>query len=321
MALGEFDLIQRYFTRSPRQTILGVGDDAALIAPTPGLQLVIAADTMVEGRHFFPGTDPYTLGWKVLAVNLSDMAAMGARPRWATLCLTLPAADEAWLEGFSEGLYSLADQFEVDLIGGDTTCGPLAMSVQIIGEIEPGRALRRSGASAGDDIWISGPTGAAALAVKHRSGEVVLPPEALAACAARLDLPQPRVVLGRAVCGLASAAIDVSDGLLADLGHIAEMSCLGADLRVDLLPRLPDAFAGLPVAMVQDCQLAGGDDYELCFTAPAANRAAVEALGVSLELPLTRIGQMIAGGGVVAMDSSGTPIDIERSGFNHFRVA
>jgi thiamine-monophosphate kinase len=320
MALGEFDLIQRYFSRPSLRAVLGVGDDAALVAPTPGLQLAIAADTMVEGRHFFPGTDPYTLGWKSLAVNLSDMAAMGANPRWCTLCLTLPAVDEAWLEGFSKGFYALADQYGVDLIGGDTTGGPLAISVQIIGEVEPGNALRRDGAQDGDDVWVSGQTGMAAMAVMHRAGELVLSADALNACARRLDLPMPRVELGVALKRYASSAIDISDGLMADLGHIGEMSRLGAAIDIAALAPVDDALVSYDAATLLSCQLAGGDDYELCFTAAPAHRTVIADLGTALQLQLKRVGRMRAGSGVVALDASGVPVHLDRPGFNHFKT-
>ncbi|QNM95255.1 thiamine-phosphate kinase [Chitinimonas koreensis] len=318
MPLDEFDLIRRYFTRATPGAALGIGDDAALIAPAAGLQLAVAADTMVEGRHFFAGADPYSLGWKSLAVNLSDMAAMGAAPRWFTLCLTLPAADAGWLADYARGLFALADAHGAELIGGDTTSGLLAMSIQILGEVEPGQALRRDGARDGDDVWLSGPTGAAALAVRQRYGELALAAADLAHCAERLDRPVPRVALGRALRGLASAAIDVSDGLAADLGHIARASGLAAEIELALLPQLPLDPAVQAVPGYDLARLAGGDDYELCFTAAPAERARIAALGAELALPLARIGAMRAGRGVTVRDAAGQPLALPRAGFNHF---
>ncbi|MBV8658957.1 MAG: thiamine-phosphate kinase [Burkholderiales bacterium] len=317
MALGEFDLIRRFFTRETPSAVLGVGDDAALLAPTPGMQLAVAADTMVEGRHFFAGTDPFAVGWKSLAVNLSDMAAMGAVPRWITLCLTLPRVDEAWLAGFADGLLSLALREGVELIGGDTTSGPLAISIQILGEVPPGQALQRDGAQAGDDIWLSGEVGAAALAVRHRMGQLALDAAALAHCSRRLDLPEPRLALGLALRGLATAAIDVSDGLVADVGHIAARSGLRAVLQLDALPPL-HAVTGVADTIYQAAQLSGGDDYELCFTAPVAARGHLGAMARSLGLPLARIGTFTVGEGVAVLNSAGEQVTLARPGFDHF---
>ncbi|MGQ5523298.1 thiamine-phosphate kinase [Chitinimonas sp. PSY-7] len=318
MALDEFSLIRRYFTRPTPGCVLGIGDDAALVAPATGMQLAISTDMLVEGRHFFPGTDPYSLGWKSLAVNLSDMAAMGAVPRWFTLCVSLPSVDAEWLNGFSQGLFALAEQHGVELIGGDTTAGPLTISIQIMGEVESGRALYRDGAQAGDDIWLSGPTGAAALAVQHRYGKLNLVSEDMAYCVARLDRPEPRVALGRKLLGLATAAIDISDGLVADLGHIAQRSGLAARfLYPDLpLPALSSETLALPV--FKSCLLAGGDDYELCFTAPASERAALQSLGEALGMPLKRVGEMVVGQGVSVLDEAGCVMSLAQTGFNHF---
>ncbi|WP_374357988.1 thiamine-phosphate kinase [Chitinimonas sp.] len=317
MALGEFELIERFFKREQAGVLLGVGDDAALLAPSPGMQLAVSADTLVEGRHFFAGTDPYAIGWKSLAVNLSDLAAMGATPRWFTLCLTLPRADADWLQAFSGGLFALAEAHGIALVGGDTTSGPLAISIQIIGELAPAAALRRDAARLGDDIWLSGPTGAAALAVQQRLGKLDLAGADLLHCARRLDYPEPRVQLGLALAGLAHAAIDVSDGLLADLGHICQRSGLGAALLLDALPGLPLALPPAADAL-QVAQLSGGDDYELCFTAPVSARAALIALGERLGLPMARIGSMQAGAAVTVLGADGRVLPQARAGFNHF---
>ncbi|QDQ29395.1 thiamine-phosphate kinase [Chitinimonas arctica] len=316
--MDEFALISRFFSRPTPNSVLGVGDDAALIAPTAGMQIAVSADTLVEGRHFFADVDPVALGWKSLAVNLSDMAAMGAIPRWFTLCLSLPRADAAWLEAFAEGLFALAEQHGVELIGGDTTSGPLTISIQILGEVAPGKALRRDSACDGDDIWLSGPTGAAAMAVCHRYGKLRLDEDDLAYCAERLDRPQPQIALGHALVGLAHAAIDVSDGLLADLGHIAQRSGLAATVKLaDLpLPPLSDEACALP--QFDHCLLAGGDDYQLCFTAPVQARPAIVALGARLALPLARIGNFSTGRGVHLLDANGQALRLASAGFNHF---
>lgn len=300
---SEFEIIRRYFSRPARRAVLGVGDDAALVAPSPGMELAVATDLLVGGRHFLPGDDPRLLGHKVLAVNLSDMAAMGATPRWATLALALESADDAWLAAFSSGFYALAERFGVDLIGGDTTRGPLALCVAILGEVPAGSALRRDGARAGDDVWVSGELGGAAYALSNPAD---------AAAAKRLHAPEPRVALGEALRGLASAAIDVSDGFAQDLGHVLESSKVGAQVHYALLPkhRIADP------ALERRCVLSGGDDYELAFTAPPAKRAAIERL--SGELPLARVGTVLPGPGKLqVLDERGAPMAIER-GYDHF---
>ncbi|WP_303784280.1 thiamine-phosphate kinase [Azovibrio restrictus] len=316
--MGEFDLIARYFARSTPGAILGPGDDGALVQPGPGLELAVTTDMLVEGTHFLPGTDPRDLGWKTLAVNLSDLAAMGARPRWGLLALSLPSADEAWLAAFAEGLHACAREFDVDLIGGDTTRGPLNLCVTAIGEVPAGQALRRNGAREGDDIWISGQPGLAALGLAQLQGRLDLPPRWQPLCIKRLQAPRPRVQLGQALRLLAHAAIDVSDGLLADLGHIARSSNLQARLILNQLPHLP---AGVDRAAALDALLAGGDDYELCFTAPASQRLALGCLATDLDVPLWRIGRMEAAnplGAVLLMDADGQVIPWDRQGYDHF---
>jgi len=313
--MSEFDLIRRHFTRATPGAVLGVGDDAALLQPTAGNVLAVSTDMLVSGTHFFPDADPYLLGHKTLAVNLSDLAAMGAMPRWATLALSLPAADEAWLEQFTAGFFALAQRHGVDLVGGDTTRGPLNLCVTIFGEVPPQQALRRSGAQPGDDVWVSGTLGDAALALAHLQGRILLADADFAPCAARLHQPQPRVELGLALRGIAHSAIDVSDGLLADLGHILECSNVGAEID----------FYALPVSQVlrsrsqQKLALSGGDDYELCFTVPAARAAEVPVIAERLGLPLTRIGKIVAQPGCIVQDASGNPLNIETEGYDHFR--
>ncbi|BBJ00217.1 thiamine-monophosphate kinase [Ferrigenium kumadai] len=313
--MSEFDLIRRFFTRATPGAVLGVGDDAALLQVSPGNVLAVSTDMLVCGTHFFPDADPFLLGHKTLAVNLSDLAAMGAVPRWATLAIAIPSEEEAWLERFSAGFFALAQQHGVDLVGGDTTRGPLNLCVTIFGEVPAQQALRRDGAKAGDDIWVSGELGDAALALAHLLGRIKLGEAELAACAARLHQPHPRVALGLALRGIASSAIDVSDGLLADLGHILERSNVGAEIEFDALPVSP----WLRGRFQQKLALCGGDDYELCFTAPAARRAEVKRIAAQLGLPLTRIGEIVAGRGCIVHDTHGHPIDIEVEGYDHFR--
>ncbi len=288
--MNEFSLIAKYFTHRTRHTLLGVGDDAALIRPRRGQVLAISADMLVEGRHFFAGADARALGHKTLAVNLSDLAAMGATPRWATLALAMPKADERWLAAFSRGFMRLARAHDVDLIGGDTTRGPLNLCVQIMGEVPAGKALRRDGARAGDDVWVSGTLGDAALAVAARNKKITLTQQQFTAVSRRLDQPTPRVALGVSLRGIASGAIDISDGLLADLGHICERSGVCAEIDVDALPvsRVLRPLRFTPVG--ERCLLAGGDDYELCFTAPTSRRAAVLRAGARAGVPVKCVG-------------------------------
>lgn len=323
---GEFALIDRYFARPTPSAVLGPGDDCALVQPTPGKQLAVTTDMLVAGTHFLADTDPRNLGWKALAVNLSDLAAMGATARWVTLAGALPAADAAWIERFAEGFFACAKEYGVDVIGGDTTRGPLNLCVTALGEVEPGRALRRDGARPGDQVWVSGRPGLAALGLAQLQGRVSLPEPWPRLCIAALEKPRPRLALGQALVGLASAAIDVSDGLLADLGHIAERSGCAAAVRLVQLPQLRDLVgsgerydADLR-RLALDCQLAGGDDYELCFTVPAARSPEVAALAAALELPLWPIGEIVAGtpGTVEVFDPDGRPVDIARRGYDHF---
>jgi thiamine-monophosphate kinase len=318
--LSEFDLIRRYFSRPAPGALLGVGDDAALVGPAPGATLAVSTDMLVEGRHFPAGTEPRSLGHKALAVNLSDMAAMGARPRWATLALALPRADEAWLAAFSEGLYALAGRFGVDLIGGDTTRGPLAVAITVMGELPAGSALLRSGARPEDDIWVSGELGGAALALAQLEGRVALVARDAADAARRLHLPEPRVALGERLRTLASSAIDVSDGFAGDLQHVLESSAAGAQVRYASLPRA-GAFAGLADARLEaDCVLSGGDDYELLFTAAPARRSEIEALAAELGIGLARVGAIRAGAPVLELLDAAGGVMPPAYGFDHFRA-
>ena len=317
---SEFELIAKYFTRPARTAALGVGDDCALVRPPAGLVLALTTDTLAEGTHFLPGAEPRRLGHKSLAVNLSDLAAMGADPRWFLLAIALPDVDEAWLEAFAAGMFALAEAHAIELIGGDTTRGPRTITITAIGTLPPGYALRRDAAQAGDDVWLSGSTGDAALGLAHLQGKIALAPEAASRCVARLEQPAPRVALGQRLRGVAAAAIDVSDGLLADLGHILERSKLAAEIDYEHLPRSPDLRACADAALADECLLAGGDDYELVFTAAADRRAAVEAAGRAANVAVTRIGRILAGATEVRLlDRAGKPLRVEQPGFDHFR--
>ena len=317
--MTEFDLIRRYFTRTTPSALLGVGDDAALLQVSEGNVLAVSSDMLVSGTHFSPDADPFFLGHKTLAVNLSDMAAMGATPRWATLAIALPDADEIWLEKFSAGFFALAQQYGVELVGGDTTRGQLNLSVTILGEVPARQALRRSGAKLGDEVWVSGTLGDAALALAHLQGRIKLSDAEYAACAPALHQPQPRVALGLALRGIANSAIDISDGLLADLGHILDASRLAARIDFSALPVSLILRDHLQQALGKQCALSGGDDYELCFTAPVARHADLLEISARLELPLTCIGKIVAGSGCLVHDAAGNPIHMETSGYEHFR--
>ena len=316
---SEFDLIARYFTRPTPQAVLGVGDDAALMRLGPGMELAVSTDMLVEGTHFLPYTDAEALGWKSLAVNLSDLAAMGAQARWAVLSVALPNADEAWIAAFCRGLFACADTYGVDLVGGDTTRGPLTLCPTIFGEVPAGQALLRSGARPGDEVWISGSPGLAALGLAHLQGRTVLPEPALAACVDKLQRPQPRVALGLGLRGLASAAIDVSDGLLGDLRHILERSRVGAVLHLERMPTA--AREATPDAdLARASLLAGGDDYELLFTAAPDKHAAIRTLGATLGLPLQAIGAILADAAAgLELLAQGKPVPFAQPmGFDHF---
>lgn len=321
--LSEFELIKQYFRRARSShaghVVLGIGDDCALLAPTPGMQTAISTDLLIEGRHFFAGADARMLGHKSLAVNLSDLAAMGAKPVGFTLALSLPGADPEWLAAFSSGMFALADLHDCELVGGDTTRGPLAICITVIGEIAPGHALRRDAARAGHDIWISGTLGDARLALAGYWKEIALDAETLALAAPRMHLPTPRVELGRALAArpLAHAALDISDGLVGDLQHILDASKVGATLDVDALPAGP-ALARQALALRRRFTLAGGDDYELCFTAPASARAAVIAAAGSAGTLVTRVGTIDAEPGLRLVDGAGKALQMDVQGWDHF---
>ncbi len=316
----EFDLIRRHFMLPTRHTRLGVGDDAALLAPRAGMELVVTTDMLVSGTHFFADTDPTDLGWKTLAVNVSDIAAMGAEPRWAFLAIALPAADESWIARLAKGFGDCAQRFGIDLAGGDTTRGPLTLSVTMIGEVPAGQAVRRDGARADDDIWVTGTPGMAALGLAHLLGQRLQHPDAIARALAALQRPQPRVEAGLALRGLATAMLDISDGLLGDLTHILERSACGAELTLEMLPLAPVLATGTPSNSALQVLLTGGDDYELLFTAPRLERNTVCELSQRLSLPFTRIGRITPARGQLRLLEAGCeralPVAL---GYDHFQ--
>jgi thiamine-monophosphate kinase len=318
--LSEFSLISRYFTRAPAAgsgVDLGVGDDCALLAPAPGMQLAISSDMLVEGRHFFPGADARLLGHKSLAVNLSDLAAMGAKPIGFTLALALPTLDESWLANYSAGLFTLADEHGCQLIGGDTTKGPLTLCITVFGHVPPGGALRRDQARADDDVWVSGTLGEARLALAGYRKECSLSDAELAAAGLRMHAPTPRIALGLALRGIAHAAIDISDGLIGDLGHILERSGVGATVNVDAVPAGP-LLRAQAIATRRNYAMAGGDDYELCFTAPSTARAEVRTAAQRARCEVTLIGTVDALPGLRLTDQTGMPLSLQAQSFDHF---
>jgi len=328
--MGEFDLIARYFKRPTQRAVLGVGDDCALLAPTPGMHMATSSDMLVEGRHFLSTADPARLGHKALAVNLSDLAACGAEPTAFTLALSLPRIEEVWLEGFSTGLLQLANEYGCELVGGDTTQGPLNICITVFGEVPPGDALLRQNAQVGDDIYISGTVGDARLALEVFRGTQSLDAKAFEAVRARMEIPTPRIALGMALRAIANAAIDVSDGLLGDLGHILQRSQVGAQIDTAWLQHsnsfgedahaagISPVLAQLPWNKRIDFALAGGDDYELCFTAPVHQREMVHAAAWESNTPITRIGRITETQGLVVLDPEGQPITRRFASFDHF---
>jgi thiamine-monophosphate kinase len=319
---GEFELIARHFTRAGRPAapgvVLGVGDDCALLAPAAGQQLAVSTDLLVEGRHFLSTVAPERLGHKALAVNLSDLAACGAEPFAFTLSLSLPRGDDAFAAGLAQGLFALADAHGIALVGGDTTAGPLSVGITVMGQVPPGQALLRSGAQPGDRLWASGRLGDARLALEVFRGSVALVGEAFEAVRRAMELPQPRVALGLALRGVATSAIDLSDGLVGDLGHVLARSGVGATVAVDRIPR-SDILAAQPRALQHTCVLAGGDDYELLFTAAPAHDAAVRAAGARAGVAVTPIGHIEAGAGLRLVDAAGQAVAFAERGFDHFR--
>jgi len=319
--MGEFDLIARYFTRPARRAVMGVGDDCALWQLQIGMQLAVSSDMLVEGRHFLSTVSPQRLGHKALAVNLSDLAACGARPFAFTLALSLPRIEEIWLQGFSKGMLALADQYQCELIGGDTTQGPLNICITVLGEVPPGDAMMRSGAQIGDDIYVSGQVGDARLALEAFRGNVKLDAEDFDATRLRMEQPAPRVALGQALRGIANACIDISDGLIGDLGHLLKASAVGAVVTTDWISdsaAVSPALQSLPMSKRLDMALAGGDDYELLFTAAPDQAHAVQEAANDCDIAVTCIGRISAAQGLQVLDSHGMPISRRFASFDHF---
>lgn len=319
--MNEFELIRSFFAHAGSErsdVVLSVGDDCALLRVPEGKELAVTIDTMVEGIHFLPGVDPEALGHKALAVNLSDLAAMGAEPAWVTLALTLPAVDESWLAAFSRGFSALAAAHGVQLIGGDTTRGPLAISVQAQGFVEPGKALKRNGAQAGDLIYVTGTLGDAGLALLAHKG-VDVAPEYLPYLQSWLDRPTPRVMEGTALLGLASSAIDISDGLIADLGHICESSGTGASIELAALPCSAGVKAYVETSGDWGVVLAAGDDYELCISVPPERQADLEQLAARFECGMSRIGVIEQQSGLRCVQKDGSFLSGYSQGYEHFR--
>ncbi|HSQ72350.1 MAG TPA: thiamine-phosphate kinase [Rubrivivax sp.] len=314
---GEFEIIARHFTRPVWRAALGVGDDCALLQVGTGMQLAVSCDMLVEGRHFLSSVPPARLGHKALAVNLSDLAACGAEPLAFTLALALPRADDEFLTGFAQGMFALADAHGIELVGGDTTAGPLNICITVFGQVPAGQALLRSGARPGDEVWVSGALGDARLALEVFRGAASLPGEDFEFVRRAMELPQPRVALGLALRGVASSAIDLSDGLAGDLAHVLQRSGVGAVLHADALPRSA-VLAALPLSLQRQCVLSGGDDYELLFTAPPARRDAVRAAAAQAGVAVTRCGEIVAGSGLRVLDADGQDLPTAWRGFDHF---
>jgi len=326
----EFNLIKQYFTRQTAHTDLGIGDDAALIQASAGHQLVISSDMSVVGTHFYQDAAPDDIGWKSLAVNISDMAAMGAKPKWAMLSIALPEINETWLNAFSAGFFACANTFNVDLIGGDTTRGSLNISVTIMGEVPIDHALTRGGARIGDDIWVSGYLGHAALGLAHLQQKITLDDETRDIALRALHQPQPRISVGLALREIARSCIDISDGLLADLSHILKASSsnlngsnlndanlMGATLQLENMPCLTSLKSRLQESKIQQAILTGGDDYELCFTASPKQRQKIAALAKSLNVNLTRIGETNATGKLTVQFAQQN-LNMTALGYDHF---
>ena len=316
--MGEFDLIARWFQRPAHRSPLGSGDDCALLAPRPGMQLAVSTDMLVEGRHFLSTVDPQRLGHKSLAVNLSDLAACGAQPLAFVLALAMPHVDEAWLDGFARGLFALADRHDCELVGGDTTRGPLCISITVFGEVPQGQALLRSGARPGDDLWASGSLGDARVALEVFRGTMSLPADAFEAARLRMELPTPRVGLALALRGIATSAIDVSDGLVGDLQHVLAASGVGATIEAEAAVSLLDCAAHVEARSRLSFVLSGGDDYELLFTAAPHQRDAVEQAARRCSTRATRIGRIDAARGCRVVDAQGRPVPVSFESFDHF---
>lgn len=318
--IGEFDIIERFFKRQPKRSdvVMGIGDDAALVTPPENCHLVVTCDTLVEGVHFFPDMPANALGYKALAVSLSDLAAMGAEPRWVSLAITLPCADTTWLSSFCEGFFELAEYFNVTLIGGDTTRGPLSVTVTAHGVLPHDRALLRGGAKAGDSVYVTGNLGASGLALLQLQGELKLPDSEFELVLNRHYYPQPRVLTGYGLRDVANSCIDISDGLMADLGHLLVSSGCGAQLELDNLPINESVMTALSKPQAMQLALTAGEDYELCFTVPPVNKGALDVALSHCGISFTCIGQLNTQAGQIQMKLDGEPFVVQQSGWDHF---
>lgn len=319
--MKEFELINRYFKGrgiSRRDVNLGIGDDCALVTVPQNCQLAVTTDTLVEGVHFFEDISPRALGHRALAVNLSDLAAMGAEPTWVSVALTLPTIDSLWIAEFTEGMHEIAEYFNVQIIGGDTTQGPLTITICAKGTVPEGKALRRSGAKVGDWIYVTGPLGDAGLAIEARKQGINIDPTHLEYLNNRFDYPTPRVAAGQVIRGLATSAIDVSDGLLADLTHILEMSQVNAEINVESIPTSEAMKASLDFNKQLPFILSYGDDYELIFTVPDNNKGMLDLKLSQYGVDITCIGQIKSGNGKIELLKNGEMFNFEQQGFEHF---
>jgi len=316
----EFELIQEFFQRDTvdEGLSLGIGDDAAIVNIPAGAQLVVTTDTMVEGAHFFKTDSAEDIGYKSLAVNLSDLAAMGATPKWFTLSLSIPSVDKAWLAPFTKGLFSLADKHAVNLIGGDTTKGPLSICIQALGVVSTGQAITRSNAVTADDIFVTGTLGDAALGLLSLQSKVDLPRDVARVCEARLHHPTPRVEVGMALQNDAHAMIDCSDGFAADLGHLLSSSDKTAEIWLDKIPMSSSVDSWMAIHHRWEVPLAGGDDYELIFTSPPEKRKSIEALSIALSCPFSRVGKITQSDVTQYYLPDGQVLDLKQKGYSHF---
>ena len=311
---SEFEIIERYFKKKMKQTALGVGDDAAMIHVRNNYQLAISSDMLIENIHFLKNTNPSHLGWKSLAVNLSDIAAMGAIPKWATLSISLPKINHTWLKKFSKGFFKCADKFGIDLIGGDTTKGPLSISITIMGESKKDEALLRSGAKINDDIWVTGQLGLASMGLANLQGQLKLPPRIKMKCLRALEIPTPKTFLGSYLSRYANSCIDISDGLIQDLKHILKASKVGASLLLNDIPCEKFIHTSKQYQFV----LNGGDDYELLFTAAKKNRPFIKKIAKKTNTPVTMIGNITKKKALNILSEQGKSIKFNPKGFDHF---
>ncbi|WP_445397000.1 thiamine-phosphate kinase [Zobellella sp. An-6] len=319
--MNEFEIIRHYFTADSgrKDVLMGPGDDCALLQVPPQTWLAVSTDTLVAGVHFFADMDPVALGHKALAVNLSDLAAMGADPRWVSLALTLPAVDEGWIKGFCAGFFELAEYYNVALVGGDMTKGPLSITVTVHGTLPEGKGLRRSGARVGDGIYVTGTLGDAALGLQQQLGKIAVPPAHLDFVRTKFEHPHPRILAGQALRDIASSALDISDGLAGDLAHITAASGVRAQLELEQLPLSEAMKASVSQERGWELALTGGEDYELCFTVPETHRGQLETALAHCGVKFTRVGRILAGEPGVELQAGGKPYRLQAQSWDHFR--